>query len=94
MNFRYRHTAGIYLELFVGGGYTDITFLVRGVQRLMDSVPIIIELKAGQAIDRHADRALAQAENYVTRCPVSSISIHTLLLPTNIKFVSKSPSFC
>ncbi|WP_264686017.1 hypothetical protein [Wolbachia endosymbiont (group B) of Pyrgus malvae] len=77
MNFRYRHTAGIYLELFVGGGYTDITFLVRGVQRLIDSVPIIIELKAGQAIDRHADRALAQAENYVTRCPVSSISIHT-----------------
>ncbi len=77
MNFRYRHTAGIYLELFVGGGYTDITFLVRGVQRLMDSVPIIIELKAGQARDRYADRALAQAENYVTRCPVSSISIHT-----------------
>lgn len=55
MNFRYRHTAGIYLELFVGGGYTDITFLVRGVQRLRDSVPIIIELKAGQARDRYAD---------------------------------------
>ncbi len=77
MNFRYRHTAGIYLELFVGGGYTDITFLVRGVQRLRDSVPIIIELKAGQARDRYADRALTQAENYVTRCSVSSISIHT-----------------
>lgn len=72
MNFRYRHTAGIYLELFVGSGYTDITFLVRGVQRLIDSVRIIIELKAG-----YADRALAQAENYVIRCPVSSISIRT-----------------
>ncbi|WP_265022357.1 hypothetical protein [Wolbachia endosymbiont (group B) of Ischnura elegans] len=74
MNFRYRHTAGIYLELFVGGGYTDITFLVRGVNRLRDSVPIIIELKAGE---ESADQALEQAENYVTRCPVSSISIHT-----------------
>ncbi|WP_264687008.1 hypothetical protein [Wolbachia endosymbiont (group B) of Rhopobota naevana] len=77
MNFRYRHIAGIHLELFVGGGYTDITFLVRGVQRLRDSVPIIIELKAGQARDRQVDRALVQAENYVRRCPVSSISIHT-----------------
>ncbi|WP_341819675.1 hypothetical protein [Wolbachia endosymbiont (group A) of Brachyopa scutellaris] len=74
MNFRYRHTAGIYLELFVGGGYTDITFLVRGVDRLRDSVPIIIELKAGS---NSADQALEQAENYVIRCPVSSISIHT-----------------
>ncbi|QGT16272.1 hypothetical protein E0495_03235 [Wolbachia pipientis] len=74
MNFRYRHTAGIYLELFVGGGYTDITFLIRGVDRLRDSVPIIIELKAG---GESADQALEQAENYVIRCPVSSISIHT-----------------
>jgi len=74
MNFRYRHVAGIYLELFVGGGYTDITFLVRGVQRLGDSVPIIIELKAGR---RSAADALEQAENYVNRCPVSSLSIHT-----------------
>nr|WP_253307352.1 hypothetical protein [Rickettsia endosymbiont of Ceutorhynchus assimilis] len=74
MNFRYRHTAGIYLELFVGGGYTDITFLVRGVDRLRDSVPIIIELKAER---ESADQALEQAENYVIRCPVSSVSIHT-----------------
>lgn len=74
MNFRYRHAVGIYLELFVGGGYTDITFLVRGVQRLGDSVPIIIELKAGR---RSATGALEQAENYVNTCPVSSLSIHT-----------------
>ncbi|WP_338481661.1 hypothetical protein [Wolbachia endosymbiont (group A) of Nomada hirtipes] len=74
MNFRYRHVVGIYLELFIGGGYTDITFLVRGVQRLGDSVPIIIELKAGR---RSAADALEQAENYVNRCPVSSLSIHT-----------------
>ncbi|MCX3065182.1 hypothetical protein [Wolbachia endosymbiont of Drosophila pseudotakahashii] len=74
MNFRYRHAVGIYLELFVGGGYTDITFLVRGVQRLGDSVPIIIELKAGR---RSAADALEQAENYVNTCPVSSVSIHT-----------------
>ncbi|WP_353278340.1 hypothetical protein [Wolbachia endosymbiont (group B) of Longitarsus flavicornis] len=74
MNFGHRHGAGVYLELFVGGGYTDITFLVRGVQRLGDSVSIIIELKAGR---RSAADALEQAENYVNRCPISSLSIHT-----------------
>ena len=74
MNFRCRYAVGIYLELFVGGGYTDITFLVRGVQRLGDSVPIIIELKAGR---RSATDALEQAENYSNACPISSLSIHT-----------------
>ncbi|WP_341823140.1 hypothetical protein [Wolbachia endosymbiont (group A) of Clivina fossor] len=77
MNFRYQHTANIYLELFVGGGYADITFLVRGQERLTDSVPIIIELKAGATRDKYADRALEQAENYVRKCPISSVSIYT-----------------
>lgn len=77
MNFRYQHTANIYLELFVGGGYADITFLIRGQERLADSVPIIIELKAGTTRDKYADRALEQVENYVRRCPISSIAIHT-----------------
>lgn len=77
MNFRYQYTANIYLELFVGGGYADITFLIRGQERLTDSVPIIIELKAGTTRDKYADRALEQAKSYVRRCPISSIAIHT-----------------
>jgi hypothetical protein len=43
------------------------------MQRLKYSVPIISELKAGRARDIQAVRALAQAENYVTKCPVSPI---------------------
>lgn len=78
MHFRYRNVANIYLELFVGGGYTDITSIVRGIQRLIDSVPCITELKAGRRVDRHADRALEQSRNYVSECPVSSVSVPTL----------------
>lgn len=78
MHFRYRNAANIYLELFVGGGYADITSLARGIQRLMDSVPCITELKAGRRVDRGADRALEQARNYVSSGPVSSVSVPTL----------------
>lgn len=78
MHFRYHNAANIYLELFVGGGYADITSLVRGTQRLIDSVPCIIELKAGRRRDGYADRALEQARNYVSKCPVSSVSVPTL----------------
>src|SRR6266576_6048604 len=78
MHFRYRNAANIYLELFVGGGYADITSLARGIQRLMDSVPCITELKAGRRVYRGADRALEQARNYVSNGPVSSVSVPTL----------------
>ncbi|MDR3132148.1 MAG: hypothetical protein LBU02_03590 [Rickettsiales bacterium] len=78
IHFRYRNVANIYLELFVGGGYADITSIVRGTQRLINSVPCVTELKAGRRADRNAGRALEQAGNYVNGCPVSSISIPTL----------------
>ncbi|WP_425385077.1 hypothetical protein [Wolbachia endosymbiont (group B) of Schoenobius gigantella] len=78
MHFRCRNAANIYLELFVGGGYADITSIVRGTQRLINSVPCVTELKAGRRADRNAGRALEQAGNYVNGCPASSISIPTL----------------
>lgn len=78
MHFRYRNAANIYLELFVGGGYADITSLARGIQRLIDSVPCITELKAGRRVDRGADRELEQARNHVSNGPVSSVSVPTL----------------
>ena len=74
MNFKYFHMAGIYLELFVGSGYTDITLLVRGAGLRGDSVPIVIELKAGQGT---VAAALRQAKSYVNVCPVSSLPIYT-----------------
>ncbi|MDX5496654.1 MAG: hypothetical protein O7173_03235 [Wolbachia endosymbiont of Nomada fabriciana] len=74
VNFRYRAMADIYLELLIGRGYADITLLVRGQEKLNNSVPIIIELKAGQ---EHAGQALEQARGYVRNCPISSVSAHT-----------------
>ncbi|RDD34743.1 putative transposase [Wolbachia endosymbiont of Cylisticus convexus] len=74
LNFRYRAMADIYLELLIGRGYADISLLVRGQEKLNNSVPIIIELKAGQ---EHAGQALEQARGYVRNCPISSVSIHT-----------------
>lgn len=47
-NFRYRYNAKIYLEQFAGRGYADIVLLVRGPGRVINAIPIIIELKAGQ----------------------------------------------
>ncbi|MFP3023964.1 MAG: hypothetical protein ACEY3K_14205, partial [Wolbachia sp.] len=46
-NFRYRDNTKLYLEQFAGGGYADIVLLVRGPDRAVGSVPILIELKAG-----------------------------------------------
>ncbi|MEW9889996.1 MAG: hypothetical protein AB2989_06315 [Candidatus Symbiodolus clandestinus] len=45
-NFRYRHNTRIYLEQFAGRGYADIVLLIRGSERSIKSIPIIIELKA------------------------------------------------
>ncbi|WP_447933209.1 ankyrin repeat domain-containing protein [Wolbachia endosymbiont of Dactylopius coccus] len=64
-NFRYRHNAKIYLEQFAGRGYADIVLLVRGPNRAIDSVPILIELKAGTEGQVDPSDALKQAEGYV-----------------------------
>lgn len=64
-NFRYRDNTKIYLEQFAGGGYADIVLLVRGPNRAVDSVPILIELKAGTEGQVNPSDALRQAEDYI-----------------------------
>ncbi|WP_353287786.1 OTU domain-containing protein [Wolbachia endosymbiont (group B) of Gerris lacustris] len=61
MNFHYRYNLRVYSEQFAGRGYADIILLARGPDRSLDSIPIIIELKAGAATP---DKALQQAEKY------------------------------
>ncbi|OAB79365.1 hypothetical protein WSTR_05260 [Wolbachia endosymbiont of Laodelphax striatellus] len=64
-NFRYRDNTKLYLEQFAGGGYADIVLLVRGPNRAVDSVPILIELKAGTEGQVTTSDALRQAEDYI-----------------------------
>ncbi|WP_264688688.1 ankyrin repeat domain-containing protein [Wolbachia endosymbiont (group B) of Catoptria pinella] len=64
-NFRYRDNTKLYLEQFAGGGYADIVLLVRGSNRAVDSVPILIELKAGTEGQVDPSDALRQAEDYI-----------------------------
>jgi len=64
-NFRYRDNTKVYLEQFAGGGYADIVLLVRGPDRAIDSVPILIELKAGTEGQVTPSDALKQAEGYI-----------------------------
>lgn len=64
-NFRYRDNTKIYLEQFAGGGYADIVLLVRGPDRAVDSVPILIELKAGTEGQVDPNDALEQAKGYI-----------------------------
>ncbi|WP_341823962.1 ankyrin repeat domain-containing protein [Wolbachia endosymbiont (group A) of Udea olivalis] len=64
-NFRYRDNTKVYLEQFAGGGYADIVLLVRGPNRAIDSVPILIELKAGTEGQVDPSDALRQAEDYI-----------------------------
>ncbi len=45
-NFRYKHNLRVYLEQFAGRGYADIVLVPRGEKRVLDAIPIIIELKA------------------------------------------------
>ncbi|PRD22884.1 UNVERIFIED_CONTAM: Ankyrin-3 [Trichonephila clavipes] len=63
-NFRYRHNLRVYLEQFAGRGYSDIVLLARGPDRALNSVPIVIELKAGGGPNLTPDKALEQAEKY------------------------------
>lgn len=64
-NFRYRDNTKLYLEQFAGGGYADIVLLVRGPNRAVDSVPILIELKAGTIGKVNPNDALEQAKGYI-----------------------------
>ncbi|MGL5029447.1 MAG: hypothetical protein ACRC6C_05145 [Wolbachia pipientis] len=64
-NFRYRDNTKLYLEQFAGGGYADIVLLVRGPNRAIDSVPILIELKAGTEGQVDPNDALEQAKGYI-----------------------------
>ncbi|WP_341812516.1 hypothetical protein [Wolbachia endosymbiont (group A) of Conops quadrifasciatus] len=64
-NFRYRDNTKVYLEQFAGGGYADIVLLVLGPNRAVDSVPILIELKAGTEGQVDPSDALRQAEDYI-----------------------------
>lgn len=58
----------------MGGGYADVVLLVRGQGNLNNSVPIVIELKAGP---ENAMQGLEQARDYVRNVPISSIPIYT-----------------
>ncbi|WP_265024163.1 ankyrin repeat domain-containing protein [Wolbachia endosymbiont (group A) of Epagoge grotiana] len=64
MNFHYRYNLRVYPEQFAGRGYADIILLARGPDRALDSIPIIIELKAGEGPNATPDKALQQAERY------------------------------
>ncbi|WP_341812958.1 ankyrin repeat domain-containing protein [Wolbachia endosymbiont (group A) of Cephus spinipes] len=64
MNFHYRYNLRVYPEQFAGRGYADIILLARGPDRALDSIPIIIELKAGEGPNSTPDKALQQAERY------------------------------
>lgn len=64
MNFHYRYNLRVYPEQFAGRGYADIILLARGPDRALDSIPIIIELKAGASSNATPDKALQQAEKY------------------------------
>lgn len=63
-NFKYHYNTKTYPEQFFGKGYADIVLLVRGFYRTLNAIPIIIELKAGNARGTEASSALQQAEGY------------------------------
>ncbi|GHM58178.1 MAG: hypothetical protein sL5_06130 [Candidatus Mesenet longicola] len=64
MNFHYRYNLRVYPEQFAGRGYADIILLARGTNRALNSIPIIIELKAGAGPYATPGKALQQAEKY------------------------------
>jgi hypothetical protein len=65
MNFKYRYHLKLYPELFAGKGYADIILLVRGADKSLNSIPIIIELKAGTAESSTSQKAMEQVQDYV-----------------------------
>ncbi|WP_341793893.1 hypothetical protein [Rickettsia endosymbiont of Ceutorhynchus obstrictus] len=81
-NFRYRENTRIYLEQFAGRGYADIILLVRGPDRATNSIPIIIELKAGITGQIGSSDALKQAKDYTKGFQPNTMRI--LTIPDNI----------
>ncbi|WP_341812359.1 hypothetical protein [Wolbachia endosymbiont (group A) of Conops quadrifasciatus] len=77
MNFKYRYHLKLYLELFAGKGYADIILLVRGTNKSLNSIPIIIELKAGTGQASTVIKALKQAQDYVKASFSNSIRMVT-----------------
>lgn len=78
MNFKYRFHLKLYLELFAGKGYADIILLVRGSDKSLSSIPIIIELKAGTGEISTVIKALKQAQDYVKGSFSNSIRMITI----------------
>ncbi|BET32751.1 MULTISPECIES: hypothetical protein [Wolbachia] len=78
INFKYRFHLKLYLELFAGKGYADIILLVRGSDKSLSSIPIIIELKAGTGEISTVIKALKQAQDYVKGSFSNSIRMITI----------------
>lgn len=77
-NFRYRYNVKISIEQFCGRGYADLILLVRGPDREVYSIPILIELKAGcSGNEVTAESALKQAKGYVYGCQLNKIRLAT-----------------
>lgn len=77
INFKYRYHLKLYLELFAGKGYADIILLVRGADKSLNSIPIIIELKAGTGEASRVEKALKQVQEYVKGYFSNSIQMVT-----------------
>ncbi|WP_419198629.1 hypothetical protein ACJZL3_04580 [Wolbachia endosymbiont of Rhagoletis cingulata] len=65
MNFKYRYHLKLYLELFAGKGQADVILLVRGIDKSLNAIPIIIELKAKTDEANTPQRAMEQVQGYV-----------------------------
>ncbi|BET31426.1 hypothetical protein [Wolbachia pipientis] len=77
MNFKYRFHLKLYLELFAGKGYADIILLIRGSDKSLSSIPMIIELKAKTDEKSTAQKAIEQAQDYVKGYFFNSIRMVT-----------------
>ncbi|MBA8770242.1 hypothetical protein HCR16_03850 [Wolbachia pipientis] len=78
INFKYRFHLKLYLELFAGKGYADIILLVRGSDKSLSSIPIIIELKAGTGEISTVIKAFKQVQDYVKGYFSNSIRMITI----------------
>ncbi|WP_425361814.1 hypothetical protein [Candidatus Tisiphia endosymbiont of Mystacides longicornis] len=51
MLFKYSHNLKCYTELSLGEGFADVVILVRGYERSLNTIPVIVELKKGRTSD-------------------------------------------
>jgi hypothetical protein len=77
MNFHYHYNLRVYIEMSVGGAYADIVLLPRGEERTLDSIPIIIELKAGTGAGTTLNDALEQAKGYAKKFQLNTMRVLT-----------------